>query len=95
MHGLVTNRRRRRTEAPSWGRMLRKMRAARLAETDLCHYWRGGHSEFGLCTNTSFESLCPQRTLRRDASREQANPSSLMGDRKFRSDPCVTGALEA
>jgi hypothetical protein len=28
-----------------------------------------------------------RRTLRWDASREQANPS-LMGDRKFRSDPC-------
>ena len=35
-----------------------------------------------------------RRGHRRDASLEQANPS-LMGDRKFASDPCVTGTLEA
>ena len=34
------------------------------------------------------------RGHRRDASREQANPF-LVGDRKFASDPCITGTLEA
>jgi hypothetical protein len=36
---------------------------------------REGHSEFGTCSHTSFESLRPPRSLRRDASREQANPT--------------------
>jgi hypothetical protein len=48
----------------------------------------------GLCSHTSFESLRTPRSLRRDASLEQANPS-LAGDRKFASDPCVAGTLEA
>ena len=36
---------------------------------------RVGHSDFGPCSHTSFESLRTPRSLRRDASREQANPS--------------------
>ena len=35
-----------------------------------------------------------RRSLRRDASREQATPP-LVGGRKWPSDPCVTGTLEA
>jgi hypothetical protein len=45
--------------------------------SDLCAIGAGeGHSYyFGRCSHTSFESLHTPRSLRRDASREQANPS--------------------
>ena len=55
---------------------------------------REGHSGFGPCSHTSFESLRTPRSLRRDASREH-KPTHLTGGRKLASDPCVTGALEA
>jgi hypothetical protein len=58
----------------------------RFGRTSVTIVARVGHSDFGWCSHTSFESLRTPRSLRRDASLEQANPS-LMGDRKFASDP--------
>jgi len=65
----------------------------RFGQTSACGFCEG-HSDFGLCSHTSFESL---RSPRVPAGRKPrtSQPNSLMGDRKFASDPCVTGTLEA
>ena len=53
---------------------------------------REGHSDFGPCSHTSFESL---RVPGAGGTRAENKPTHLTGDRKLVSDPCVTGALEA
>jgi hypothetical protein len=53
---------------------------------------REGHSDFGSCSHTSFESL---RTPGTGGTQAENKPTHPVGDRKLASDPCVTGALEA
>ena len=56
--------------------------------SDLCAIGvREGHSDFGLCFHTSFESLrLPRAPARRKPRTSQ--PTLCVGDRKFASDPC-------
>jgi hypothetical protein len=45
-----------------------------------------------LCFHTSFE---PLRVPGTGGTQAENRPTPLVGDRKFTSDPCITGALEA
>ena len=53
---------------------------------------REGHSDFGPCSHTSFESL---RASDAGGTQAENKPARLTGGRKLASDPCITGALEA
>jgi hypothetical protein len=53
---------------------------------------REGHSDFGSCSHTSFESL---RAVLYGGTQAENKPTLKKGDRKFASDPCITGTLKA